>query len=399
MNSLLTPPLSPRYARSSSDLFSLDDNLTPMSARSSLAVDTPIGHDSDNLDSDMAIANLPDAIIVCPFEVDMIQNDRGRDQMFGSGAWSNVYKATPVKMKSTTTATSLLTPPASPTAPMPIVVAVKRPARIDAKPILENEARILSYLKRLTSKRVPVVSFHGIIEDTTSLVLDAVPLSLEDYLRRCAISAKQTLTTATMSNPVVGSTKLWLSLAHSLISALTWLHDFAGVVHGDIKPGNFLLEPLDTISDTDFPYRPLFIDFSSSHRIDTTHDEVPCGTLSAVTREYTAPELLKSSVLRDPKSTATTASDVFSLAVTLLVAATGNLMVYDGSVFQRQAMATQGWQVLGFAQCGANGARVPGQGVVERALDKAVLRHDMGRITVTHWLYLVEEMQKGEPTK
>ena len=396
---LLTPPLSPRQSRSSSDLTVMDDIPTPTRAQSTVDFRRLSKPEADGLDDRIDVDSQTDTIITCPFDVELIQNDRGRDQMFGCGAWSNVYKATPAKTKSTPDPAGILTPPASPTSSMPIIVAVKRPARADAKPILENEARILSYLSRITTKRTPFVTFHGIIESDSSLVLEAMPLSLEDHIRRCAISAKQSLTTSNMTAPVIGSSLFWLSLAHELISALTWLHDVAEVVHGDIKPGNFLLEPRDTLDSDEISFRPLFIDFSSSHRTDTAADEVPAGTLSAVTREYTAPELLKSSVLRDPASTATKASDVFSLAITLLVAATGNLMVYDGSVFQRQAMATQGWQAIGFAQCGANGARVPRQGVVQRLLEKAVLKHDMGRVSAPAWLELVEEMQKGEPTK
>lgn len=319
--------------------------------------------------------------------------------MFGSGAWSEVFKAAPLKPQRATNSVGLMTPPASPIFSTPVIVAVKRPRRGDAKPILKNEAAILSHLHRLSAKGSPVVPFYGMIESDCSLVLGAIPLSLQDHLRRCAITAERSLTTSNMSSPVLGSSRLWLSLARELISALMWLHDRAEVVHGDIKPGNFLLEPRGTLDDDEFPFRPLFIDFSSSHRTSFSENEIPTGTLSAITMEYTAPELLKSSVLCNPKSTATKASDVFSLAITLLVAATGNLMVYDGIPQQRQAMARQGWQAIGIARCGANGSRVPKQGVVERALEKAVLKHDMGRSTAAQWLDIVKDMQKGDPTK
>lgn len=397
--SLLTLPLSPRQSRSSSDLFALDDMIPPSPDRVSFTGCHTSNTDLKNFQRHPVAERRLETTIVCPFDVDMVQDSRGRTQLFGSGAWSNVYKATPLKTRSQASSIGLLTPPSSPSFSPPVLVAVKQPARPDAKPILENEAAILSYLTSLTTKRTPVVTFYGVIEYSCSLVLGAIPLALEDHLRRCATAARQSLTTSNMSAPVVGSTTTWLSLAHELISALFWLHNVAEVVHGDIKPGNFVLEPRGTLDDDEFPFRPLFIDFSSSHRTDRPTDSIPPGTLSAVTREYTAPELLKSSVLRDPASTATPASDVFSLAITLLVAATGNLAVYDGSVFQRQAMATQGWQAIGFARGGLNGSRVPRQGVVERALERAVLRYDMGRVEAGRWLEILEGMQMGEPVK
>jgi len=395
---ILTPPLSPRQSRSSSDIPNLVetmaspmDQLVPDGFRS--PPDSAKHQDEVNLDKSAI------GVLICPFDTELVSDDRGHNQMFGSGAWSNVFKAAAVESAARANPMGVLTPPASPVFSMPVLVAVKKPARADAKPILRNEAAILSHLNHLESSRGHVVPFYGIIESDSSLVLGAIPLSLEDHIRRSALVATQTLTTTNMSRPVIGSTNTWLDLTCRLTSALNWLHERADVVHGDIKPSNILLEPCGTLGDGEFPFRPLFIDFSSSHRATSSDDEIPPGTLSAVTREYTAPELLKSSVLRDPKLTATKASDVFSMAITLLVAATGNTMVYDGPVFRRQAMATQGWQVIGFVRSGASGSRVPRQGVVERALDRAVLKHDMGRITAPDWLRQIEEMQKGEPTK
>ena len=99
------------------------------------------------------------------------------------------------------------------------------------------------------------------------------------------------------------------------------------------------------------------------------------------------------------KSTATKASDVFSLAVTLLVAATGQMLVYPGSVFQRQVMATQGWLVLNHVRCGEGGARVPRMGAVERVLERAVLKAEMGRVSTEQWLGIVDSIGKDEPMK
>ncbi|RMZ90627.1 hypothetical protein DV736_g2143, partial [Chaetothyriales sp. CBS 134916] len=324
-------------------------------------------------------------VTICPYKVDLLQDSQGQNQVFGYGAWSVVLKGssqTGATVQSSHTS-STLTPPLSPTNSIPLVVAVKRPDRIDAIPILENEGKILSYLSHIQDYSKYLVTFYGVVvPDQKDLVLEALPFSLEEYIKRCAAVANRTLTTWNMNQPVVGSSGVWLSLAESLISGLLWLHEVAGV--------------------------PLFIDFSSSHRLDASAPP-PQNTLSAVTREYTAPELLVSSVLRDPKAAATKQSDVFSLAVTLLVAATGNTMVYAGSVFQRQAMATRGWQVLDFVRSSSGsieegGVRVPRHGVVDLALDKAVLKadHDHGlgaRISARQWLQHVQQMRRGEPRK
>jgi serine/threonine protein kinase len=328
----------------------------------------------------------------CPFDIEMCKDDRGRDATFGYGAWSTVYKAK-CKAKSRKLSEPL-TPPLSPTVAMSGLVAVKKPARKDAVAILLSEASILDHLRRVRQHEKFVVTFLGII-DETSIVMEAIPASLEDHIRNCARAAIQNRSPWD-TEPVVGSVATWFQLAQQLIAALAWLHDIAQVVHGDIKPGNILLSRVSG-SGTDISFTPMFADFSSSQRLDL--DEITPNTLSAVTREYTAPELLSSKVLRDPQSTATRASDVFSMAITLLVAATGQLTVYPGSVFQRQAMATQGWQALNHVRNGDGGTRVPRCGKVERVLERAVLKADLGRISASQWKKLVEDMGKGEPAK
>jgi serine/threonine protein kinase len=288
-----------------------------------------------------------------------------------------------------------LTPPLSPTVITPTLVAVKKPARQDAVSILKSEARTLGYLRSVPRSEKYVVHFYGVVEEPT-IVMEAIPFSLEDHVRKCAAIAAQTFSISTMADPVLGTAAKWLHLAQKLISALSWLHNEARVIHGDIKPGNILLSHVHG-SGTDITFDPVFADFSSSQRLDL--EVTTPNTLSAVTREYTAPELLSSKVLRDPTSTATTASDVFSMALTLLVAATGQLLVYPGSVFQRQAMATQGWMALSHVRNGPGGTRVPRFGIVERTLERAVLKADMGRVNAQDWVAIVDTLAKGEPAK
>ena len=332
-------------------------------------------------------------VLVCPFDVDLLPDQHGKDHVLGQGAWSNVYKAT-THIRSP----PMLgppSPPASPTSPRPLIVAVKHPSRRDSEIIIWTEAKIFSHLYRVPGCADYIVPFYGFLNTSHSIVMEALPLSLEDHIRKCSMQAQASLTTWNMSEPVLGNIRIWLDLAHRLVSALSWLHDEAGVVHGDIKPGNLLLSP-DTIA-SGFPFRPVFIDFTSSQLLGS--NELSQNTLSAVTREYTAPELLTSKVLQDPASAATKASDVFSLAVTLITAATGNTKVYPGSVFQRQAMASQGWQALDFVRSGDQGARLPRHGIVDRVVERAVLKADMGRVSASRWLDLLDEMMLGEPHK
>jgi serine/threonine protein kinase len=335
-------------------------------------------------------------IIECPFDVEIVKDPAGREQIFGRGAWSTVYRAIG-RERTRSTGSMLPTPPSSPVVYVPLILAVKKPARKDAKAIIRNEGIVLSLTAKTERSDQFIIPFYGFLPAMEALVLGPVPLSLQGFIESCG---KETPRAAwPSSDPVIGSTAAWIRLAEHTIRGLAWLHTEAGdggVVHGDIKPGNILLSP-DLHAGPDFPFTPLYADFSSSQLLSAS--TITPNTLSAVTREYTAPELLSSKILNDPNSVATTASDVFSLAVTLLVAATGELMVYPGSMWQRQAMATQGWEVLNHVRNGGQGHRVPRHGVVDRVLERAVLKAGMGRIDAMSWATLVEQMRLGEPMK
>lgn len=342
------------------------------------------------------VNRLPPYPTKCSFDVEILKDEIGQDAIFGTGAWSTVYKAV---IKPAPFRNSPLTPPSSPNLKSPTLVAVKRPSGKPANEIVTNEGLVLTHLSSFRDYDSHIVHFYGTISSTTSLVLAALPLSLDGHIKECARTAPFK-GRDTRSEPIIGSSKTWLHLASQLINTLAWLHTEARVVHGDIKPANILLSPIsdddNTASET-FPFRPLLVDFSSAHLLDS--DEITPNTLSALTREYAAPELLCSKVLLNPLSTATPASDVFSLAVTLLVAVVGDTTVYDPnySVAQRQAMATQGWNVLQFVRNGGECARAPKGGVVEQVLEQAVRKidaadHNRRRIDATQWKELVEKM-------
>lgn len=377
---MLTPPSSPpRKAGSSSDLHIEYENLETL--RSSVDESRTSEYTEDN-------------ILVCPFDVEYLTGSDGQSQMFGQGAWSNVFKGT--CRNKTHLNSGVITPPPQATH-MPLLVAIKTPGRKDAIPVLRNEAKVLTVLRNQDPTEKYVAAFHGLVDSENALVSTAHPLALEEHILSCNQSALENRTAENRTAPVLGNFAIWLDLADKLVSALDWLHNEAKIVHGDIKPGNILLKTGFSSQTPDaFSYEPLFIDFSSSQQLDS--DEVTEGTLSALTTHYTAPELLKSSVLKDPKSCATTASDVFSTAVTLLAAATGDPMIYTGQDWRtRQYFATQGTSILSTVRNFS--ARLPHKGLISRVLEKAVLK-SVERIDAKAWKKLIrnikQEVQSGQ---
>lgn len=393
----LTPPTSPRLMRSHSGL-----DISDSSARRRQSLVTS-SHPHCNCTCSGHGAKRGDdpAINECPFEVEIARDQSGHPLLFGQGVWSKVYRATgrPKRASSAPAAPSVaaaLTLPPPPHVPMPLLVAVKAPLSDASRIILQNEAITLSHLSRAHCHENYIVPFYGYISSSASLVLAPVPLSLSDHIMAVARLARAEGPEIIPSDPIIGSNSTWLSLADKLITALAWLHDVARVVHGDIKPGNILLSP--NPSPDPFPFNPLLIDFSSSHllsppTIKTTNTP---NTLAAVTREYTAPELLSPAVLRDRSSTTKPESDVFSLAVTLIVAATGELMVYQGNRWQRQYMATEGFNVLEFVRNGEGGSRVPRDGLVERGVRAAVRKVEVGRINAVTWRRVIRVLRENE---
>ena len=89
-------------------------------------------------------------------------------------------------------------------------------------------------------------------------------------------------------------------------------------------------------------------------------------------------------------------SDIFSLAVTLLTAVTGDLLVYPGtSGMQRLAMSRDGHRVLEYVRSGIHGSRLPKKGTVERVLSPAVLKKPESRIKPDDWLHLIDQEMRN----
>lgn len=328
-------------------------------------------------------------------DIDLKRDETGAPIEYGRGVWSVVCEASSTWSSSPSPCVS--TPPLSPVSPNRLL-AVKSPVRRDAYPVLKEEARILTRLLHVPGKEKHVVPFHGFISPSYSIVMTAVPLTLSAYITKQAAVAHETFSTRTMFQPVVGMSQ-WLTLAKSLTEGLAWLHNLAHVLHGDIKPHNILLNSLNSspeqtgitidISSTD----TLFADFSSSCEIpgQSTTSDSPVTSISALTPPYAAPEFLSVSSLKSSGAVPSTASDVFSLAVTLVAAATGNLLLYPGTnSMQRLALSQEGHRVLDHVRSSTNGVRVPRNGVVDRVLKPAVSKVPEERITPDEWLEVID---------
>lgn len=367
---------------------------TPSKPRAASSTTPPVTPTKDRTTQD---APVNADILRYSDDLEIHRDNKNQPIQFGHGVWSTVYKAS--SRPASDPSSSLLTPPTSPATTTTTsggrIVAVKSPVRRDAHTVLEAEARVLTRVALSPGSDRHVVQFLGFIPRSHSLVMAAVPGALSGYIEEQAVVARERRSTQSMLDPVLGMGP-WVDLARKLISGLAWLHDHQ-IVHGDIKPHNILLQPGPANNDTGdlFPYDPLFADFSSAHNHPpetlSSSPGVNATTLTALTPPFAAPELLVPSALKSPDIHPTPASDVFSLAVTLLAAATGDLLLYPGSShMQRLAMAREGHRVIEFARSGMNGMRVPRNGAVERVVSVAVCREPEKRIGVREWVGIVD---------
>ncbi|KAI9850050.1 MAG: hypothetical protein M1838_006165 [Thelocarpon superellum] len=323
---------------------------------------------------------------------------------YGKGAWSIVYQALyrePITTRPSTLDPSLPSPPESPYGPGPKgatgprIIAVKSPLAKtleDPKPILQKEARILTYLHSGSATRVSqaqqhVVSFFGFDGASNSLVFEALPLTLAAFTQQRARSVKDDFSTQSMLEPLVGP-RQWLHFATHLVAGLDFLHG-EQVVHGDVKPMNILLRvsragPTDPFAEHGPVLDPIYCDFSSSHVMQDRTDQ---EEISAVTTSYTAPELLEAFHHRSgERAVATPAADIYALAATLLVPAIGeDLYANVSSSYQKLALARHG-HPLDTVRQGEQASRVMKGKLVDRALGGALKKDLAQRWTASAWV-------------
>ena len=347
----------------------------------------------------------------------LFQSDYSRYEELGRGAWSTVYSATQgpsVQISSTSaiaTAAFPLTPPNSPPAKKSaasLLLAVKVPARRDARPILEKEGRILTHAVSKPKCADYVVPFYGFHVPTWSLVMADIPMDLDNLIKTRRSEIRQMTVEVGRYDPIL-TTATWLDLASHLVSGLIFLHDNS-IFHGDIKPSNVLVQPEATSTHQKFKY--LYCDFSSSRIAESVG--VPSESelissddeITAITTEYAAPELLTTlrESVRDSSATravATAAADVYALGVTLLVAATGD-SPYEGvqMEMQRLSMAREG-RPLEFMRSGgiSQALRVKKNGLVDRCLEGSVRRDETKRFSLSEWMNILASARVEEEVK
>lgn len=317
-------------------------------------------------------------------------------QEYGRGVWSVVYRAVEIadKVSANTPLTPPTSPPSSPAqAGVNGILAVKAPSRRDAHQILEKEARVLTYLHSFPEASDHLVPFYGYDQAWSSLILGPIPLNLETRAKTAGATARINFSTRTMLDPVMGAVE-WANLAVDLVDGLVFLHA-ANCVHGDIKPANILLHPSSTTNSL----IPLFCDFSSARVIASSDSrqgetEEEIEQVSAVTADYTSPELL-ASLLRRDGAIVTPASDVFALATTLLMAAIGE-SPYAGArtEVQKLGMAKEG-RPLEFARNGNGASRIMKGKMVEKIVMGAVENKVEKRLTAVEWKTVVADVVPG----
>ena len=178
-------------------------------------------------------------------------------------------------------------------------VAAKIPFNNETRQVLEREGAILAQVHSIPRSTEYVIPYYGkrAFDDTFALCLELCPQNMQDYVN-----------SLTGASPPVISMELWKNWLSTLLTGVEFLHD-AGFLHNDIKPHNILLTS---------SLHPYLSDFAvASPMYDLNLPSTPDLHILGTT-VYTAPELLSAETVPT-----TPASDIYSLGITMFVAAAG----------------------------------------------------------------------------
>jgi serine/threonine protein kinase len=205
------------------------------------------------------------------------------------------------------------------------LIAVKIAKGSVGRRLIKHEAGIYDHLCNFPDVSEFVVGYHGLDASITALVMDRMNFTLSECVKSIEDSPKRYHTIESTFRPI----------ATRMVQTLMWLHTVVEVVHGDIKPSNFLLRynPFTLESDAS-QIEIVLSDFGSARRFE--QDIISEG---GNTWEYMAPERMN---FRASQTPSTKEADVWALAISLLTIITGQVP-YEGLTGPRQwALISQG---------------------------------------------------------
>ena len=217
---------------------------------------------------------------------------------------------------------------------------LKSPNGKSAKKILEEEAKILSYLSRVPSADEHIVGFYGQDTRTGALVLEAMDVTLEDWI-------SNNLNTLPEPDRTKKLADVFPALALKLLNGLEWMTE-KKCVHADIKHSNILL------SETS-PSDAVYSDFSSATLSAlSTPDGTPTSQLGGGTWDFLDPALVAKA---SPPASPSASTDLWALGLTLLWLVIG-ISPFDcaTNTFQRRELIKHG-NPLSYAIYGDDGPK------------------------------------------
>lgn len=262
------------------------------------------------------------------------------------------------------------------------VYAAKIGVGRSAQEVLKHEARILSRLSSHPAYADYVVGYEGYDLQHKAVMLEYLPLTLEDWIQQLGTIRNETSITQKLQQEL-------RSIIKRLVGGLIFLHA-QGIVHADIKPANILLRPEASSSGSaqsnpPTAYQPLFCDFTASLVVEANMAQTS-SLAGAGTYDFMAPELFASTAV------ATQASDVYALGVTILTAVLGH-SPYDGAnnMFMRRAMAMNG-SPLEFATNSMNGVKRCNAMNVQQWVGGALKKKAADRWTADEWIKILHNL-------